>query len=258
MDNKMKFSGLASSYAVGRPSYAKEFIDYLYQNKGFSSDCIIADIGSGTGKLTEDLLKRGSFVYGVEPNFDMRYKAIELLSKYNRFYSIDGSGENTTLEDKSVDFITVAQAFHWFDVLSFKKECLRILKDEGYVFLIWNMRDIDDTVNKASIKVFKKYCPLFKGFGGGVEKDDLRIKTFFNNQYEYLEFDHPLYYDKETFIQRCLSSSYSLKPDNEIYEEYVEELASIFDSCQKDNLVMIGNKTVVYFGKIESRDMNEV
>ena len=75
MDSTKNFSGLANTYTAGRPAYAVGFIHSLYTDHGFSPQSVIADIGAGTGKFTKQLLDRGSTVYCVEPNDDMRETA---------------------------------------------------------------------------------------------------------------------------------------------------------------------------------------
>lgn len=251
MDNTQKFSGLANDYTIGRPAYANTFIEGLYSRYGFSKQSVIADIGSGTGKLAKQLLEMGSFVYCIEPNDDMRKITIEELGKYKGFRSVDGTAAETKLNDKSVDHITSAQAFHWFDISSFKKECKRILRNNGSVFLIWNMRDMSSEINQVSFEIYSKYCPNFKGFGGGIQKDDIRIKQFFEDKYEYAEFDNPLFYDKNTFISRSLSGSYSLKKGDENYDEYLDALSDLFEKYSKDNVLTMANKTVAYIGKMD-------
>ena len=178
MDNTQNFNGLADDYTIGRPTYSNAFIESLYSQYGFTEQSVIADIGSGTGKFAKQLLDKGSFVYCIEPNDDMRNSAIKELGKYECFHAVDGTATDTKLPDNSVDFITTAQAFHWFDTSSFKKECKRILKSNGSVFLIWNMRDMSSGINQISYDIYSKYCPNFKGFGGGIQKDDIRIKQF--------------------------------------------------------------------------------
>ena len=250
MDNTKKFSGLADTYSKGRPTYASDFIESLYCQYGLSKQSIIADIGSGTGKFSKQLLDKGSFVYGVEPNDDMRNTASKELSDYKNFYLVNGTASKTKLDDKSVDYITVAQAFHWFDTELFKRECKRILKDDGKIFLIWNMRDMTSKINQQCFEIYLKYCPNFKGFGGGIQKDDIRIKQFFDNQYEYKEFDNSLVYDKDTFMSRSVSGSYSLKEGDKNYKTYVEEISKLFDRYAKDGVITMANKTVVYIGRI--------
>ena len=84
MDSTKMFDGYANDYTVGRPSYAAELIDCLYNKYGFSKSSIIADIGSGTGKFAKHLLDRGSQVYCVEPNDDMRDLLLDELRLHAR------------------------------------------------------------------------------------------------------------------------------------------------------------------------------
>lgn len=249
MDTTKKFDGRARDYTVSRPTYSLELINYLYQYY-FTNDSIIADIASGTGKFTKQLLERGSHVYGVEPNDEIRHIAEEELYQYEKFHSIAGQAENTTLQENFVDYITVAQAFHWFDVQDFKKECLRIMKKGGKVFLIWNIRSVHSPFNKAWHEIYEKYCPEFQRFSNGIKRDDQRIRDFFNNEYESIAFENPLYFDGEKFISRCLSSSYSLKEGDVGYENYIKELNVLFQQFSNDGVVMVENQTVVYIGEV--------
>ena len=250
MDNTNKFNKKADAYSFGRPTYSNAFIDMLYTKQGFNSKSIIADIGSGTGILSKQLLDKGSIVYAVEPNTDMRINAENKLKTYKNFYSVNGTAEHTTLENNSVDFITVAQAFHWLDSISFKTECNRILKPNGKVFLIWNSRDIAADINIQQEKVFKTYCPDFVGFSGGIKENDDRIFIFFDNKFLLVEFDNPLLYDREKFIQRCLSGSYSLNPKDKNYNEYLKALNDLFNRYSINEVLTIPNKTVAYFGTV--------
>lgn len=250
METTEKFTHKAEDYTLARPSYAKEFVDYLYSVQHFSKNSVIADIGSGTGKLSKQLLDMGSIVFCVEPNIDMRSSAEITLTEYTNFISVNATAQETTLCDKSVDFITVAQAFHWFDVSLFQNECRRILKENGKVFLIWNTRDETADVNKTIENINYKFCPNFKGFSGGMKKDDDRIKVFFSGAYEYKEFNNPIYYDYENFIKRCRSSSYALSCGENGYEDYYKALTDVFYTFQKDSIIEMPNKTVAYFGKV--------
>ena len=251
MDNTQNFSGLANDYTIGRPTYSNTFIESLYSQYGFTEQSVIADIGSGTGKFAKQLLDKGSFVYCIEPNDDMRKSAIKELCKYRGFHAVDGTATETKLDEKSVDYITTAQAFHWFDISSFRKESKRILRSNGSVFLIWNMRDMSSEINQVSFEIYSKYCPNFKGFGGGIQKDDIRIKQFFEDKYEYVEFDNPLFYDKSKFISRSLSGSYSLKNGDDNYNEYIDALSNLFENYSKDNVLTMANKTVAYIGRLD-------
>ncbi|MBR6646562.1 MAG: class I SAM-dependent methyltransferase [Clostridia bacterium] len=255
MDATKKFNGIANEYTQSRPGYAAEFIECLYKKYGISESTVIADIGSGTGKFAKQLLDKGSKVFCVEPNADMRIVAERELSSYPNFSSVAGSAETTTLPDNSIDCITTAQAFHWFDTKSFKKECSRIIKPDGKVFLIWNTRNENALINQDLHRVYSKYCPDFKGFSGGTKLHDNRIKEFFNSKYEYITFDNPLYFDREKFINRSLSGSYSLKKGDKNFDLYINEINRIFDDYEIDGIVKIENQTVAYVGTIE-KDIN--
>jgi len=252
MNSTQNFNGLENVYSAGRPTYATEFIDTLYSEYGVSEESVIADIGSGTGKLAKQLLDKGSTVFCVEPNEDMRNIAIKELQKYEKFKSVNGIASETMLKNNSVNYVTVAQAFHWFHVAEFKKECERILHKDGLVFLIWNMRDMSGRVNQISHEIYSKFCPNFKGFGGGIQKDDIRIREFFDGNYEYAEFRNPLFYDKEKFMNRSLSGSYSLKQGDKKYSEYISKLSDLFDKYSDNGYLEMANNTVVYVGKLMS------
>ena len=77
-----RFNGVAKEYSLGRPDYAIDLINLLFQQYGFSDSSIVADIGSGTGKFAKQLLDRGCSVIGVEPNDDMRCFAEKELYDY--------------------------------------------------------------------------------------------------------------------------------------------------------------------------------
>lgn len=251
MDTTNKFDGRATDYTVARPSYSMDFINCLYSQHGLSKASIIADIGSGTGKFSKLLLDRRSEVYCVEPNADMRSVAEKELCGYINFHSVAGNAENTNLKDNFVDCITVAQAFHWFDVPKFKQECLRIIKTGSKVFLIWNIRDYADIINQEWHNVFSHYCPNFNGFSNGIERDDPKIKAFFDKSYEYVSFNYPLIFDRETFIKRSLSSSYSLKKGDVNYEQYIFGLNELFAEYEHNGLISISNQSVAYMGMIK-------
>lgn len=250
MDNTRRFDGYADDYAAGRPDYAEELIDLLYDRYGLTSASVIADIGSGTGKFSEQLLKRGSTVWSVEPGEDMRRAAEKVLCTYERSRSVKGDAEHTTLSDGSVDAVTAAQAFHWFDTEKFRRECERILRTGGPVILVWDLRDPSDPLTTELHKIYTRYCPRFAGFSGGITEDDPRIRSFFGGKYDHVSFPHPLQYDRPKFISRCLSGSYSLRSGDTGYTDYIAALDDMFDRYARDGIVALGNSSDAYIGRI--------
>lgn len=254
--NENKFDGIGKTYSQFRPSYPDEFINFLYTDIGVKKASIIADIGSGTGLLTNQLLEKGSIVYAVEPNADMRYFAETNLQKFSNFLSVNGTAENTKLDDMSVDFITVAQAFHWFNRENFKEECKRILKPNGKVILVWNSRDEKSELVSENDKINQKYCPMFKGFAGGMRGDSSEDESktpfsdFFSDECEIKVLKNDFVFDLENFIGRNLSSSYALKENDDNYELYINALKSLFNKYSKDDKVTMSNFTRSYIGVV--------
>src|SRR6267143_5652102 len=143
-DAKQRFSSRAADYVRCRPGYPPAVLELLRAECDLRPGHVIADIGSGTGFLSELLLKNGNRVYGVEPNSEMRQAGEEYLASYDGFSSIEGSAESTTLSDSSVDFITAGQAFHWFDPQAARREFVRILKPNGSMVIAWNDRRMEE------------------------------------------------------------------------------------------------------------------
>ena len=250
--NEEKFSGKSKIYSLFRPGYPDEFIDMLYKKAYIAENSVIADIGSGTGKLTEQLLKRGNTVYGVEPNEDMRKTGEENLKKFKSFISVNGTAENTLLPDESTDAVTAAQAFHWFHRGAFKKECKRILKESGRVIIIWNMRDESAPVTIENKKINREFCPGFKDFSEGKGKNNLKIdlSDFFENKYITEYFNNPLEFNRESFIGRCLSSSYALKKEDKNYKNYTDALGALFEKYQNNGFLIVPNTVCCYIGSV--------
>lgn len=246
MNNTKRFDGKGDLYAKARPKYANELLDYMKNTLNISDSSVFADIGSGTGIFTEQLLNGGYRVYAVEPNADMRKKAEEKLNGYTDFNSVDGTAENTALPDNSVDYITVAQAFHWFNAAAFKKECQRILKPNGKILIVYNSRDTNAECTKALAELRRKYNAEFHGFSNGISEENCR--AFFDNNCDIFKCDNSLTYDRKGYIDRLLSSSYSLKEDNPRYSEYLDSINELFDRFAVDGKITVPTYTVAYIG----------
>jgi ubiquinone/menaquinone biosynthesis C-methylase UbiE len=120
-------------------------LDLLERECTLTSASVVADDGSGTSILSELFLRNGNRVIGIEPNRGMREAAEHRLGQHTRFTSVAWTAEATTLDDASVDFVTAAQAFHWFDPERARTEFARTLKPEGWVAFEWNLRRKDAT-----------------------------------------------------------------------------------------------------------------
>ena len=96
------------------------------------------DLAAGTGKLTRLLAEGGADVVAVEPVAAMRAVLAEAMPEIT---VLDGTAETIPLGPASVDAVTVAQAFHWFDAEAALAEIHRVLRRGGGLGLIWNAMD---------------------------------------------------------------------------------------------------------------------
>ncbi|WEG10983.1 class I SAM-dependent methyltransferase [Pullulanibacillus sp. KACC 23026] len=236
-----RFNKKSLLYSKFRPDYPDQLVIDLKNDNHLTSQSYIADIGSGTGILTKKLLDSGFKVYAVEPNDEMRRTAEVDLQHYEQFTSVNGSAEHTTLADRSVDLITVAQAFHWFDLEQFRKEAQRIIKPSGKVAVISNERIIHTAINQDIAAVYKRYCPNFIGFSNGLLGAEDIYDSFFAEDYSVMSYENPLIFNKEQFIGRHLSSSFALTVEDEFYPMLVEALNALFDKYSQNGEIKVPN-----------------
>ena len=251
MNNIEKFSNKSEMYTKYRPAYPKEFLKLLMESLGAYEEAIIADVGAGTGILTKQLADNIKKVYAIEPNNEMRLACKKHCYGVKNIAIINGSAEDTTLPDKSVNAITVAQAFHWFDREKTKFEFQRILKPMGKVVLVWNGRDAESDLIKKSYRLFKCLCPKFRGFSDGSNLEANTYNDFFQpGNCDYKVFFNNLTMTIDEYIGRNLSSSYAPMKDDENYKNVVEGLTSIFNKYSINGKLVFPQKTYVYIGYI--------
>ena len=151
------FTGKVADYVASRPGYPAPLFELLRAACPPAAGADVADIGAGTGLLTQGLLAAGYRVVAVEPNADMRRAADSRLGALPGYRSVDGSAEALPFDDNTLDLITAAQAFHWFDVERARDECLRVLRPHGQVALSWNDRVLTDPLHMALDDVFAAF-----------------------------------------------------------------------------------------------------
>lgn len=243
MDSKEKFTFKSRIYDTYRPKYSEQFIDSIIDDYPISHFDKIADIGAGTGILTQQLLRIGCEIFAIEPNKEMRKIAENKFLNEKKCHVINGSAEKTTLNDNSIDLIIVAQAFHWFEIQSFKKEFLRISK-RNKAILVWNTKKTSQPYIAELEEVNQKYCKDFKGFSGGIKVDE--ISSFFDNHYIKKVFENNLRMKRQNFINGILTGSYTPNKEDKGYDEYVQKVEDIFEKYCKDNELIIENDTIAY------------
>ena len=252
MDPKLRFTDRVATYVKARPGYPAKLTDVLRNDCGLTSTTVVADIGSGTGILSRMLCEHAQAVYGVEPNDAMRGASHDFLSDQSNFIAVNGAAENTSLPATSVDLITVAQAFHWFDQKEARHEFMRILKPNGYTALIWNDR------HREGSPLAEAYEQLLVDFG----EDYLEVQNRGKDSIENLErfFGHGEIklasipnsqdLDRDSFVERAISASYMPGETHPRYREMVQAAQRIFDENRTGGHVALEYDTKIYYAQM--------
>ena len=270
-DVTQRFSNRVDDYVRYRPSYPLELLTWLTAQSTATDRHLssaapshstpaarfsappwrVADIGAGTGIFSKLLLDAGHDVSAVEPNTPMRTAAQTWLGAYPRFRSIDARAEATTLPDASIDLITVAQAFHWFDAAAVRSEWKRILRPGGLVLIVWNVRRTTGT------PFLDRYENLLRTHGTDyaaiVERhgDDATMRAWFGpGLLATARFDYHQQLDYEGLRGRLLSSSYAPPAGHPSHEPMLADLRALFDTTAEDNLVRFDYDTRAYLGHL--------
>ncbi len=249
-DPTERFTRRVGHYVKHRPSYPRALLDLLETRCGLTSDSVVADVGSGTGLLSELFLNNGNRVLGIEPNREMREAGERRLAHHPRFTSVAGTAEDTTLDDASVDFVTAGQAFHWFDPERARTEFARILEPGGRVVLVWNLRRKGAT---PFVAAYERLLETYRTDRGEVElwrrSDEMAGAFFGPGSFETATFDNEQVLDLDGLKGRLLSISYVPAQGEPGSEEMLREAEAVFREHGTDGTVTIEYDTKVYYGR---------
>ena len=251
LDPTKRFSNRVANYLKYRPGYPHEIIEVLKTKCGLTPKSVVADLGSGTGLLSEMFLKEGNRVFGVEPNAEMRSAGEEALVRYPNFVSINAIAERTTLPDHSIDFVTAGQAFHWFNREDARYEFLRILKPHGWIALVWNGFRVEKSPLIAGYQqIVLRYGTDYQEVRR--EVIGLNIESFFTPGFcKSASFEYQQIFDFEGLKGRLLSASYAPQADHPDFNPMLEDLRRLFEATKKDGKVAFDYDTELYYGRLE-------
>ena len=246
-----RFSDRVADYVRYRPTYPTALVDWLRKAHGVTPDWRVADIGAGTGISSKMFLDAGHSVIAVEPNVAMRGAAEKWLGNDPNFRAVDGRADATTLDDDSVDLISVAQAFHWFDPENTRLEFHRILRPGGLAAIYWNSRRLIGT------PFLEGYEALLQTYGTDYTSvaeryaDEPRMREWFGKGWRgTASFDHRQLLDFDALRGRLMSSSYAPQAGHPRHESMIAALRELFDACAVDGRVSFDYDTCVYVGEV--------
>lgn len=201
------FSKLAKDY-VNRPGYSETVLQVLKDHIEAQNGPIqaVADVGAGTGKLTENLANLGLSGFAVEPNDAMREEGVKAFEGSASFVWSKGAAEVTGLPDHCVDWVLMGSSFHWADAPVALREFHRILRPGGFFTAIWNPRNIESSPLHMEIETeIQKMLPGMKRVSSGSPSNmknmeqTLLSTPYFGNLF-LLEAPHEVEMSKERYM----------------------------------------------------------
>jgi SAM-dependent methyltransferase len=191
----------------------------------------------------------GCRVVAVEPNLEMRQTSDRLFSGIERYRSVDGCAESMPLDSASVDLITAAQAFHWFEIDQARAEFLRVLTSRGQVALIWNDRVADDPLHVALDELFGEYRGPQRAATIAREERS-RLPSFFGaSQPKEYSWPHGHFLSEEGLLSLVFSRSYTPAPESTKGHELADRVRQVFGRFQCDGKVDVRYQTVAFLGR---------
>ena len=159
-----QFASVAGAYEAGRPDYAPAVVGALAAELELDSHAAVLDLAAGTGKLTRALLHAGLDVVAVEPQAPLR----DLLADSVGAERVrDGTAEAIPLADASVQAVTVADAFHWFDQPAALAEIRRVTRPGGGLAVLTTVPDWRGTSWAQAVgEVMRRARPQHPHFDG--------------------------------------------------------------------------------------------
>jgi SAM-dependent methyltransferase len=236
-----RFTGRVADYERYRLRYPVAVLDVLWRECGLVASSTVADVGAGTGMLAELFLEMGNRVTAVEPNAEMRAACERLRERYSWLTVVAAAAEATTLDDASVDFVSVGRAWHWFDREKAVVEFRRILRPGGWLVLVTNRRGKDDSVEakayeeilmefgtdyrelQGEYRVYDDMAPVFDG--GAVVRETIRGEQILT---------------LEEFLGQTQSSSVAPMPGDAKYAGMQRALRDFFVRFEQDGVLRMG------------------
>jgi SAM-dependent methyltransferase len=244
-----RFATKAEAYAKYRWDYPPEPIRCVLDTAAVSERSVVADVGSGTGKLTMHFVEAARTVYAVEPSPEMRWVAERDLAKHASFRSIGAPSHATTLPDHSVDLIVVGQATHFFDAEPTREEFLRILKPGGWLATL-NYRNSDEMTHAAvmTLQTEENGCDMSK------RPNPPAAFWFGHDRFDEHSFLSTHQQSLEQFLGRVSSTSWAPGEDHPLYPRFERAARELFDRLATDGLRTVNTKTRVAIGQIRQQD----
>jgi ubiquinone/menaquinone biosynthesis C-methylase UbiE len=245
------FGSVASEYQKYRSPYDLRTYKLLAsllggKNKKYK----ILDIGCGTGKSTEPLVKifKKAEIIGCDPDQAMlaeakaNAKKLKLPIKY-----VEGRAEKLPFADDYFDAVIAGTALHWFGTQKAVKEIRRVLKPGGLFFVFWRFFKENGSINWLKIRrkyIMKSIARKFKDNPPLIRKL-FKQSGFIRNKILQVPFK-----EKKTVADEIgaikTNAAYMMLPEKR-KQKYIEEITEAYRRIQGNKKYIITEREIFIF-----------
>jgi len=197
-------------------------VDWIVERARLGPGSVACDLAAGTGKLTRLLVPSGARVVAVEPVREMR-EQLELAVP--GAHVLEGPAEALPLRDSSVDCVTAAQSFHWFDYERALPELARVIRPGGLLAVIRNLRDERDPLVAAVNEVITPFVPAEQADERPWRDAIESSRAFGEIEQRTFSFEQPL--DVDGLVGRFASNSWIAALDEETRGGVLERIRAL-------------------------------
>jgi SAM-dependent methyltransferase len=243
---------VARAYDVGRPGYPDAVIDQIVEGLQLSATSRVLDVAAGTGKLTERLVPRVGSVVAV----DLVPAMLEVLSRRVPSATVlQGAAESLPCESDSFDAVTVADAFHWFEIESALAEAARVLRP-GKGMAIVKHAPLASRAPPSWLRCYRALLERVQlhdpDVGPDLPLEDpqswhsqlLSSDRYFTVEYDGT-FDQRLVQSRDAFVQHALSRAFIGGYAEPRRSEILDEITELLSRHQVAEIVSDYTVTVV-------------
>lgn len=249
MNSVHRFDGKVADYDQYRERYSPDvLLPILREQCGLSTEWLIADIGAGTGMLSDVFLANGNGVVAVEPNAEMRQACGE-LHRGMSLQVVEGTAENTGLAPASADMVTAGRAMHWFDLERSMKEFRRILKPEGWVAVIAFGRTEQGCDENAAVEQVLRHFSVDGQDTHAGYAIYQKLAAYIPRNYYQQQIVSATALSWENLHGLVMSLSASPRRSDPSYPAFERELRRVFETHERDGSMRIETRYWINLGQ---------
>ena len=249
-----RFDGRVGEYARYRERYDPEVLLPRFREWcGLGPEWTVADIGAGTGMLSDVFLVKGNRVIGVEPNEEMRRMCAELHAGEARLTMVDGTAEATGLADGSVEMVVAGRALHWFDVERAMEEFRRILKPDGWVAIVAFGRSMEGRQENMAFEKVLGERVAKKVDVSAVYEIYRKVEDILTRDFHHEEIHGTMRLTWEELFGMAMSLSSAPLAGDALHAQFVEGFREYFAHYAVDGVVTLDTRYWINAGRFSTQ-----